>query len=71
MIYSLGRGLEYYDVPTVDKIVDRLDRGSGRFSELLMGIVESVPFQQRRTNEKSTSPSAAPASTVTSTSVTR
>ncbi len=71
MIYSLGRGLEYYDVPTVDKIVDRLDRGSGRFSELLMGIVESVPFQQRRTNEKATSPSAAPASTVTSTSVTR
>jgi hypothetical protein len=71
MIYSLGRGLEYYDVPTVDKIVARLDRGRGQFSELLMGIVESAPFQQRRTSEKAPSPLAAPGSTVTSTSVTR
>jgi len=40
--------LEYYDVETVDRIVARLEREDGRFSALLMGIVESAPFQKRR-----------------------
>ena len=31
-----------------DQIVDRLDRDGGRFSALLMGVIESTPFQQRR-----------------------
>jgi Protein of unknown function (DUF1592)/Protein of unknown function (DUF1588)/Protein of unknown function (DUF1587)/Protein of unknown function (DUF1585)/Protein of unknown function (DUF1595)/Planctomycete cytochrome C len=48
MTYALGRGLEYDDVETVDRIVDRLDRDGGRFSALLMGVIESTPFQQRR-----------------------
>jgi hypothetical protein len=48
LTYALGRGLEYYDVETVDRIVDRLEKGDGRFSELLMGVVESSPFQKRR-----------------------
>ncbi len=48
LTYALGRGLEYYDVETVDRIVDRLDRAHGRFAELLLGIVESAPFQKRR-----------------------
>jgi len=48
MTYALGRGLEYYDVDTVDRIVERLDREGGRFSALLMGVVESAPFQKRR-----------------------
>jgi hypothetical protein len=60
LTYALGRGLEYYDVETVDRIVDRLEKSNGRFSELLMGVVESTPFQKRResamfsTNEPST-----------------
>ena len=33
---------------TVDTIVSKLDRDQGRFSALLMGIVESSPFQKRR-----------------------
>lgn len=49
MIYALGRGLEYYDVESVDRIVDQLERENGRFSALLTGIVESAPFQKRRT----------------------
>jgi uncharacterized protein DUF1588/uncharacterized protein DUF1587/uncharacterized protein DUF1592/uncharacterized protein DUF1585/uncharacterized protein DUF1595/cbb3-type cytochrome c oxidase subunit III len=49
MTYALGRGLDYYDVETVDQIVDRLERNDGKFSELLMGVVESAPFQKRRT----------------------
>jgi hypothetical protein len=48
LTYALGRGLEYPDVETVDRIVDRLDRDGGRFSALLMGVIESAPFQQRR-----------------------
>ena len=48
LTYALGRGLEYYDVHTVDQIVDRLDQERGRFSALLMGIIESAPFQKRR-----------------------
>ncbi len=49
LTYALGRGLEYYDVESVDRIVARLDQESGRFSALLMGVVESAPFQKRRT----------------------
>jgi hypothetical protein len=48
LTYALGRGLEFYDVETVDRIVERLDRANGRFAELLLGIVESAPFQKRR-----------------------
>lgn len=48
LTYALGRGLEYYDVQTVDQIVERLNREGGRFSALLFGIIDSAPFQKRR-----------------------
>ncbi len=48
LTYALGRGLEYYDEVTVDQIVVRLDREQGKFSALLMGIIESAPFQKVR-----------------------
>jgi Protein of unknown function (DUF1592)/Protein of unknown function (DUF1588)/Protein of unknown function (DUF1587)/Protein of unknown function (DUF1585)/Protein of unknown function (DUF1595)/Cytochrome C oxidase, cbb3-type, subunit III len=48
MIYALGRGLEYHDEATIERIVEKVDRDKGRFSTLLMGIVESAPFQKRR-----------------------
>lgn len=49
MIYALGRGLEYYDVEAVDRIVENLNQHDGHFSALLSGIIESAPFQKRRT----------------------
>jgi hypothetical protein len=49
LIYATGRGTEYYDVETIDEIVQRLDRDEGRFSALLMGVIESAPFQKMRT----------------------
>jgi hypothetical protein len=49
LTYAVGRGLEYYDVETVDKIVRQLEQNNGRFSVLLNGIIESAPFQKRRT----------------------
>src|SRR5438270_566911 len=48
LTYALGRGLDYYDVEAVDRIVDRLDQTNGRPSALVTGIIESVPFQKRR-----------------------
>lgn len=49
LTYALGRGLEYYDLETVDQIVARLNREDGRSAALLLGVIESAPFQQRRT----------------------
>jgi hypothetical protein len=48
LTYALGRGLDYYDVEAVDKIVDQLEASHGKFSTLLNGVVESAPFQKRR-----------------------
>ncbi len=48
LTYALGRGLEYYDVHAVDRIVDQLRQADGRSSALLTGIVHSAPFQNRR-----------------------
>jgi len=52
LTYALGRGLEYYDVETVDQIVNRLEQENGRFSALLMGVIESTPFQKRQTSDR-------------------
>jgi hypothetical protein len=49
LTYAVGRGMEYYDAETIDKIVQRLDKENGRFSALLMGVIESAPFQKMRT----------------------
>ena len=49
LIYAVGRGMEYSDVPTVDKIVADMERNGGSFSSLLMGVIQSAPFQQQRT----------------------
>jgi hypothetical protein len=51
LTYALGRGLEYYDVETVDKIVERLQQTDGKFSTLLYGVIESAPFQERRSSD--------------------
>jgi hypothetical protein len=48
LTYALGRGLEYHDVYTVDQIVERLVESGGKPSDLLLGIIESAPFQKRR-----------------------
>ena len=47
MTYALGRGLEYYDMPTVRGIVHDAARDGYKFSAVITGIVESVPFRMR------------------------
>jgi hypothetical protein len=48
LTYSLGRGVAYYDAPTVRAIVRSSAASNHRFSSLILGIVESAPFQMRR-----------------------
>ncbi len=46
--YALGRGLEYYDMPAVRRIMREAESDEYRWSDLVLGIVESTPFQMRR-----------------------
>jgi len=46
--YALGRGLEDYDTESVDRVVKRMQQDNGKFSTLLTGVIESVPFQKCR-----------------------
>ena len=52
MIYALGRGLEYYDMPTVRAIVRGAAANDDRFSSLIAGIVKSTPFQMKRSAKR-------------------
>ncbi len=54
LIYGLGRGVDYYDRPTLDAIVSALDRNHYRFSTLVAEIVKSDPFRMRRGKEGET-----------------
>ena len=51
LTYGLGRGAEYYDMPAVRKIVRDAAPGKYRWSALVSGIVKSVPFQLRRSEQ--------------------
>ena len=48
LTYALGRGVNYYDAPVVRQLVRDLEQDGYRWSSLIRGIVESMPFQQRR-----------------------
>ncbi len=49
MTYALGRGVAYYDEPAVRDIVRNASRDDYRVVTLIRGVVQSVPFQMRRT----------------------
>ena len=49
LIYALGRGLEYYDLPAVRGIARDAAKDNYRMSALIAAIVKSTPFQMRRT----------------------
>ena len=52
LTYALGRGLEYYDQPAVRQIRRDMAADNDRFSALVLGVVNSVPFQMRRAAER-------------------
>ena len=48
LTYALGRGLQYYDAPAVRQIRQAAASNDHRWSSIILGIVESTPFQMRR-----------------------
>jgi hypothetical protein len=47
LIYALGRGLDYRDMPVVRAVRREAARADYRFSAVVMAIVRSTPFQMR------------------------
>ncbi|MEP7352863.1 MAG: DUF1592 domain-containing protein [Acidobacteriota bacterium] len=47
LTYALGRGLEPSDMPVVRRIVKKAAQNDYRLSSIVMGIVDSAPFQMR------------------------
>ena len=62
LTYALGRGLERYDRPAVNLICRRLAAGEYRFSRLVLGIVQSSPFEMRHGEAPGNTPQATIAS---------
>ena len=47
MLFATGRGIEYYDAAAIRAILRNAKEEDYRFSSLLLGIVNSMPFQMR------------------------
>jgi hypothetical protein len=47
LTYALGRGLEPADMPVVRRIVKKAAQSDYQLSAIVMGIIESAPFQMR------------------------
>ncbi len=48
LTYALGRGVEFYDMPAIRTIVRDAASSDYRWSSVIMGIINSKPFQMRR-----------------------
>ena len=48
LTYAIGRGLDYYDRPTLRQIVREARSGDFRWSTLVLEVTKSVPFQMRQ-----------------------
>jgi hypothetical protein len=51
LTYALGRGVEEFDHPVLRKIVRAAATDDYRWSSIILGIVNSAPFQMRRTGD--------------------
>jgi mono/diheme cytochrome c family protein len=51
LTYSLGRGLESYDYPTVRAIAREAAADNYKINSLIAGVVNSTPFQMRRVSK--------------------
>ncbi len=48
LTYALGRPVEHFDAPTIREIVRNAERDDYRFMSVVLGIVNSTPFQLRK-----------------------
>jgi hypothetical protein len=51
LTFALGRGLEYYDMPVVRRIVADAKREDYSFQAIVLGVAQSVPFRMRSVAE--------------------
>ncbi len=51
LAYALGRKLEFYDEPTVTRIVQAVAKDDYKFSRVVVEVAKSYPFRHRRDNE--------------------
>ena len=58
LAYAVGRSLEYYDQPVVRTVVRNSAARDYRFSELVLGIVNSPAFQNRKAEAQQTGTAA-------------
>ena len=56
LTYALGRGVDYYDAPTVRGIVRELADADFRWSAIIEGVVTSPPFRMRRAADPADAP---------------
>src|SRR5262249_40207510 len=52
MTYALGRTVQYYDLPAIRKIVRQAGQNDFKFSSLVLGVVQSDPFQKKMKMKK-------------------
>ena len=52
LTYALGRPVQHYDIPAVRSILRDAAAQDHRWSSLVLGIVESPPFQMRRVRQE-------------------
>ena len=57
LTYALGRELDARDQPTIRLIMRKTEAGGYRFEDLIVAIVDSVPFRMRQTQEPAKEPS--------------
>ena len=48
LMYALGRPVEHFDAPTIRAIVRDAEHDDYRFASIVLGIVNSTPFQMRK-----------------------
>ena len=48
LTYALGRGVEYSDAPAIRRIIRDASANEYRFSDLAVGIAQSVPFNMKK-----------------------
>jgi hypothetical protein len=50
LTFALGRGIEPHDAPAIRKIVRDAEADEFRFSSVILAVVNSTPFQMRKTS---------------------
>jgi mono/diheme cytochrome c family protein len=60
LTYAVGRKAAYYDAPAIRAIVREAARSEYRFSTLVLGVINSVPFQMRVASQAQLSAGARP-----------